>query len=184
MKLISDKYIQQNTILHSKGFGGSGWRWVDIVADIINDLGISSMLDYGCGQSTLHAQINNKYPYLFTKVEYKEYDPCIESKSICPGAAELVTCTDVLEHIEPKYIDNVIKHIMSLTKVLVFLNINVKEANKKLPDGRNAHLIIRKPMWWFNKLKEVFTEDTWVFKILPVDNPKNFNVVIIKREYR
>ena len=70
------------------------------------------------------------------------------------GKFDLVTCTDVLEHVEPEYIDRVVRHILSLASKAIYLNINIKEANKTLPDGRNTHLIIKPPEWWEEYLSE------------------------------
>ncbi len=181
MSLISKEYKKQNEILHNskRGFGASGHRWADIVIKIVNDYQVESMLDYGCGQSTLYKEIDRIDKKLFTDVEYKEYDPCIPFKSICPGNADLVTCTDVLEHIEPNYLDEVLTHLFSLANKVVFLNINTKKANKVLPDGRNAHLIQKKGPWWSKRLKQI---TDWGQIILPVNNPKNFNIVLIKEE--
>ena len=69
--------------------------------------------------------------------------------------AELVICTDVLEHIEPELIDNVLKHIESLTLKTAYLIIDTLPAQKNLPDGRNAHLIIENQDWWTNKIQTV-----------------------------
>ena len=63
---------------------------------------------------------------------------------------------------------------------VVFLNINTKRVNKKLPDGRNAHLIQKKGPWWSDRLKRIAKE--WNQIIIPVDNPKNFNILLIKED--
>jgi 2-polyprenyl-3-methyl-5-hydroxy-6-metoxy-1,4-benzoquinol methylase len=62
--------------------------------------------------------------------------------------ADLVCCIDVLEHIEPEYLSAVLSHLASLTKNLAFLTIHSAPAIKILPDGRNAHLIIKPMSWW------------------------------------
>ena len=98
----------------------------------------------------------------------------------------MVTCTDVLEHIEPKYIDNVLLHLFLLSDRIIFLNINTREANKTLPDGRNAHLIVQKGDWWIKKIKQVLQDqgilNDWKYNTIPVKNPKNFNVLLIKEK--
>jgi hypothetical protein len=64
----------------------------------------------------------------------------------------MVACIDVLEHIEPECLDNVLDHIASLTEAVAFLSIHTGPALKKLPDGRNAHLIQEPAEWWLPKL--------------------------------
>jgi hypothetical protein len=36
-------------------------------------------------------------------------------------------------------------------------------AKKLLPDGRNAHLIIESPIWWLDKIKDVFNKSTIIY---------------------
>ena len=178
-ELISKKYIEQNMKLHisKRGFGGSGHRWAEIVLSLLKEFKIGDMLDYGCGQSTLHAEMRNNSKNIFSKVQYKEYDPCVIGKNICPSMADLVTCTDVLEHVEPELLDNVLQHLFSLTKKVLFLNINIEPANKVLPDGRNAHLIVEDKEWWLNKLKSIFID--WGVRVIPAKADRNFNLILM-----
>lgn len=151
--LITRYYMLQNQKLHEKNFGGSGWHWRDTVADLIRRYAIKSWLDYGCGRSTLIQSIKEKYPEL--KYQYFEYDPCVPGKKEPPFAVELVTCTDVLEHIEPDKLGNVLSHLTSLTLKIGFFVAATRQSNKKLPDGRNTHLIVEGRKFWSEKLKNL-----------------------------
>ena len=138
--LLTDKYKRQLEVMHQKyrTFGaGSKHR-----RDFINSLGYSDILDYGCGKG-----------YLGTN---KKYDPAVDEFSKDPEPADLVVCTDVLEHIESECLDDVLKHIRSKMKQAGYFTIGCSPAAKKLPDGRNAHLIIQSPEWWLLKLSEFF----------------------------
>ena len=155
MMLITERYRELNRQLHKapRGFGASGHRWAYEIHLIVATFGVKTWLDYGSGQDTLVRTFKKKYPKMFKKIKYKNYDPCIFGKELCSGGKfDLVTCTDVLEHIEPGCLDDVIRHIYSIAKKAIFFNINIKEANKVLPDGRNAHLIIQGPEWWLERL--------------------------------
>jgi hypothetical protein len=66
----------------------------------------------------------------------------------------MVACIDVLEHIEPELLDNVLDHLQSLTELVVMLTIDSGPAGKTLADGRNAHLIQEPMSWWLPKLSE------------------------------
>jgi hypothetical protein len=85
------------------------------------------------------------------------FDICRPEYAHEPPAADLVVCFDVLEHVEPEYLDEVIRHIKSKTrKVAHFVIANVPDETKLLPDGRNPHLIVEPPNWWYAKLREHF----------------------------
>ncbi len=83
----------------------------------------------------------------------REYDPAIEGKDGRPVFADLVVCTDVLEHIEPDRLDNVLTHLRTLARRAVFVVINTQPSNKTLTDGRNAHLIVEPAVWWYERLQ-------------------------------
>ena len=109
-----------------------------------------SLLDYGCGKGNVFKNIQKKL------IDCRGYDPGVPEYAVMPEIpAELVICTDVLEHIEPELIDNVLKHIESLTLKTAYLIIDTLPAQKNLPDGRNAHLIIENQDWWTNKIQTV-----------------------------
>ena len=180
--LISEEYCKLNEKLHKapRGFGGDGHKWVDQVMFLIQRFGIETMLDYGCGQSTLWKMLRKRYPTIRNLVWYSEYDPCIKKKSKVPDRmCDLVVCTDVLEHIEPECLGNVIEHIKSLANRVVFLNINTQLANKVLPDGRNAHLIVQPKEWWREKLGHIFT--AWRVKEMEGKRPNKDYTLFIQR---
>ena len=68
---------------------------------------------------------------------------------------EFVYCHDVLEHVEPEFLTSVLVHLNSKILKLGSLNISTVPAKKTLADGRNAHLIVKKPIWWINKLRKI-----------------------------
>jgi hypothetical protein len=81
-------------------------------------------------------------------VRFAEYDPAIPGKDERPEFADLVVCTDVLEHIEPERIGAVLAHLRGLARKAIWCVISTKPSNKTLPDGRNAHILIRPESWW------------------------------------
>lgn len=150
--LISPDYAAQQRELHSRpqGYGGKGSKWADTVAVIAGRLKASSILDYGCGQGSLARTLRDKYGDI---IRVDEYDPAIKGKTALPLFADLVVCTDVLEHIEPERLDSVLAHLRMLAKKAVFVVIATREANKTLADGRNAHLIVENDEWWTTRLE-------------------------------
>ena len=66
----------------------------------------------------------------------------------------MLISTDVLEHIEPVFLDSVLKDIHETFQKNAFLIIATSPAKKFLPDGRNAHLIVETPGWWKDKIEK------------------------------
>jgi len=154
MNLITEDYIEINRILHDKHptYGMSGHRWAPKIIRLISDYQCRSLLDYGCGKGTLKVAIEYYYPF----IEIIEYDPAIYGKNSLPSPADIVVCTDVLEHVEPECINDVLNHIRTLTNKIIFITVATRPAKKMLSDGRNAHLIINTQEWWVNKIEKYF----------------------------
>lgn len=150
-RLISKGYVKQNVELHRRpeGYGGSGYKSRDAVMELASEIGAETVLDYGCGRGTLRAAMKEAgfAPSVF------EYDPAIKGKNGNPKAADLVVCTDVLEHIEPDKLDEVLLHLFRLTLKSAYFVIATRIANKTLPDGRNAHLIIEGIDFWLPRVE-------------------------------
>lgn len=146
---ISENYCALNKKLHvdNPRYGLSGGRHVQMVMQIAHQLRSIDILDYGCGKSKLAHNLPFKI---------KQYDPAIDKFSAMPKPAEIVICTDVLEHIEPECLDNVLKHLHELTQTCGYFAIATRPAKKTLADGRNAHLIIEPVNWWLQKLLQYF----------------------------
>ncbi len=169
MQLITDEYRKLNENLHenNKHYGISGVNYLDEVIQILKSLNTQDLLDYGCGKSTLAHNL----PFTI-----KQYDPAVKKYSAMPHPADVVVCTDVLEHVEPDLLDNVLTHIASLTKKRGYLSVCTREAKKKLTDGRNAHLIIENNHWWIKKILFYFDiirfqrfDDTSIFMVEPIN---------------
>lgn len=153
--LITPPYLLQQAKMHKapRGYGGGGYKWAKRVYGLARLHCCTSLLDYGCGQGTLVEHLKGIDDATLIK-KYYEYDPAIADKAAAPrGKYDLVTCTDVLEHVEPECLNAVLGHLKHLTGKLGFFVIALRPSNKDLPDGRNAHLILEDREWWFGQLK-------------------------------
>lgn len=128
-------------------YGVSGQRYADNVLQISQRLGTRDILDYGCGKATLQKSI--PFPI-------QNYDPFVPEFSKRPVPADLVVCTDVMEHIEPEFVESVLQDIRDLARQAVFFQIATRPASKFLPDGRNAHLIQENGNFWLKQLMPFF----------------------------
>jgi len=140
---------------------------------MIDLMGIDHLLDYGCGHN-LSLQKNLKPEKEF---KYQCYDPGVAEYADDPIPAEFVACIDVLEHIEPACLEDVLDHLESLTEKVLFATIHIGPAAKKLPDGRNAHLIQRPAKWWLPKLMDRFELQGFHSR------GNGFEVVLIANDY-
>lgn len=181
--LISEEYRIQNELLHGQraDYGRGGHRWATHVTALAMELMEQtgeppSILDYGCGKGTLKP--------LLPEFDVREYDPGIPEKMAKPEPADIVVCTDVLEHIEPEALGHVLLHLQNRAEKLLFFCISTLPSSKTLPDGRNAHLIVQPAGFWLTTLANHFvvqsfeiTDKAFVgtatpLKLLSIPEPK------------
>ena len=147
--MISDEYRQQLQEKHAsdEAWGTTSYRYADLVRHLIKEYGITDILDYGCGKGAMKKSLG---------MDIREYDPGIPQKSKKPKPAQMVVCTDVLEHVEPNYLKQVLDDLQRVTKRVLLLDVCVVKAVHTLPDGRNAHLIVEDMNWWLPKIIDRF----------------------------
>ena len=145
----TSQYQNLQQELHSRncGYGTSGFKHAQHVLELAKRLETRSVLDYGCGQHSLQKAI----PFMIT-----EYDPFVPGYEEDPEPHDLVVCTDVLEHIEPDCLEDVLAHIHSKTRKMLFADVAQRPAKKELADGRNAHLLQESTTWWLQRLLPYF----------------------------
>jgi uncharacterized Rossmann fold enzyme len=146
---ISQQYVELNRKLHEAdyNYGGHGDRYAQIIQKLADSKGIKSILDYGCGKGALGAALD--FPIW-------EYDPCVPGKEAAPCPADLVVCTDVLEHIEPENLAAVLEDLKRVVKLSGFFAIHTGTSEKTLADGRNTHLIQQGMDEWRAELSKYF----------------------------
>jgi hypothetical protein len=174
--LISEEYRNLNERLHQDNisYGMSGMNYANEVYAMCDRFNTEDVLDYGCGKDTLARNL----PFNINR-----YDPAIKRFSEPPKPADFVVCTDVLEHIEPHCLDDVLADIRRVMKKFGYLVIHTGPAKKTLQDGRNAHLIIEDYSWWYDKLSEYFEIDDSktgmgaTFYVRPRDKIKKVNKI-------
>lgn len=149
-QLISAEYQALNAQLHAENlaYGVGGGKHAETVLKLAASLKTQSILDYGCGKGYLAKAI--PFPIW-------EYDPAISGKHEPPRAAELVVCSDVLEHIEPDHIGAVLADLQRCVKQIGYFVIHLGPAQKTLADGRNAHILQRSRRWWEKHLAKFFS---------------------------
>lgn len=142
--LVTPDYRTTLAAMHARQkWGADGHKHADAVRTLALQVNAATILDYGCGREALAKTM--------APVRVSGYDPGIPGKEGMPKPCDVVVCTDVLEHVEEEQLDNVLDHLARLAGKALYLVIATRPANAILPDGRNAHLIVRSAEWWLTK---------------------------------
>jgi hypothetical protein len=146
--VITPEYKALNEQMHREreGYGVQGRFYaaqIRLLARVVS----RDILDYGCGKRLLEAGLS--FPI-------RNYDPGIPGLDARPDPADVVVCLDVLEHIEPELLDDVLADLARVTRRAGYFTVSVIPAKKTLPDGRNAHLIVQPREWWEDRLSRLF----------------------------
>ena len=176
-------YIKQYKLLYKrkKNYGKTSIKLYDMLEKIINDLNISSVLDYGCGKSKLLDLIKKN-----KKIKIYRYDPAIKKYStLTKNKTDLVICTDVLQHVPLYDLDRVLKEIKSKGIYILFY-IKCTNHKTKLPNKTYANCTVYDKKWWLEKLsnyyddiKEIKISDlTSVCFIMKGENIMNYDINI------
>lgn len=152
--LISEEYRRLQEELHrNPDYGMASVGYAPLVAEILAQVRATELLDYGAGKGRLGQTLRQQIQGPLT---IHHYDPAIPEWSAPPAPCRFVACIDVLEHIEPHLLDNVLDDLKRVTAGVGVFTVHTGPAVKVLPDGRNAHLIQQPAEWWLPKIMQRF----------------------------
>jgi hypothetical protein len=172
--LITEEYRRQQQELHKNmGYGKASVVFAPFVAEVIRRDRIQEMLDYGAGKGRLGEELEWLVPW---PLRIQRYEPAVPEWSARPEPSPFVACIDVLEHIEPDLLPNVLDDLARVTAGTGLFTVATGPAMKILPDGRNAHLIQRPANWWLPLFLTRF--DLMQF----VHAPYGFRIEVRKRQ--
>jgi hypothetical protein len=121
------------------------------IKEIFKEFSIDDVLDYGSGGSDwlergFDPATGQSAVEYFNLSNALRYEPArgIDQR----GTADCVISFDVLEHIFVYDVPNILRDMFSYARKLLLLNISCRPAFAQLPNGENAHVTVRKPMWW------------------------------------
>jgi hypothetical protein len=153
IQTISGDYLAQQQELHrNPTYGLASLTFAPVVKQLVERYNVRSISDYGAGKQNLLRGLNDLG---LTGFDYFPYDPAFPQYGE-PKPADLVCCIDVLEHIEPNFLEAVLNDLRAITVRRGFFSVNCGPAMKFLPDGRNAHLIQEPASWWLPRLRQHF----------------------------
>lgn len=132
------------------------------IKKLVERTGASTVLDYGSGKGT---QYDPKPLRVVGEGEWEGiidywgvdevvcFDPAYKPYSTLPtGTFDGVISTDVLEHCPESDVAWIVDEMFGFATKFVFATAACYPANKRLPNGENAHCTIRPTDWW----QEVF----------------------------
>ena len=154
--LISEEYKKQITEYHnSRPWGGAVRGNSMMLNKYMMISGAKTILDYGAGRSDLLKEMNAQYPN--RQYIINEYEPGRPELAGDPPASDAVVSFDVMEHIEPNKVDNVIKHIYEKCNMWTYHKICLRAATGAFPGTeQNLHLTIKDGPWWLEKFSKYF----------------------------
>lgn len=155
--LVSEEYRKTLKRTH-KSAGDKGWgntantKYWSVIDKLIETRKVTEMLDYGAGWGGVKARLAEERP----EVVVHEYEPSRDDVCDPPAPCAFVICVDVLEHVEPELIEEVLDDLERVITDTAYLTIFFEKAKRTLADGRNAHLIVKPFEWWLRKLSHRF----------------------------
>ena len=156
---ISEEQRKLNQELHQNrpdfgSRGGAGHQGLIQVIRRYHELEVlDSVLDYGTGKGAFPKNLQKAIPDL----RVGGYDPAVEQFNKKPKKPfDLVTCFDVLEHVERESIGAVISEIREMSNKVAYLQIDLQPAVKRLSSGKNAHIMLAPQDWWVAQVASIF----------------------------
>ncbi len=188
---------EQYRLLHARGdprigiathqmfSGHSLFNWVARIRALIITTKSTTLLDYGSGKGQQYDPLDppsrerlggaDSVLDYWGVEEVRCYDPNYEPYSKLPtDRFDGVICTDVLEHCPEEDVGWILEEIFGYARRFVFAVVACYPANKKLPDGSNAHCTIRPTQWWRAQVEAAA-------RVNPVDQ---FEITLITQDGR
>lgn len=147
---ISDEYLEIQMEHHRKhaSWGCGGTEHASFVMRLAEILGTKSVLDYGCGKGAFAKAMS--FPI-------REYDPAISGKDTPPEKpADIVHCNQVLQHVEPRFLESILRRLNELSTLVCLIYIKWVESHTVYEDGRNATLTPWPPDKWTSEIGGFF----------------------------
>ena len=128
---------------------------------IFDEHSISTVLDYGSGGSDWFTpgfddETGQSAIDYFKLQAVHRYEPARKTDERQP--VDCVVSFDVLEHIFISDVPSILRDMFSYASKLIVLNIACYPAAAKLPNGENAHITVRNPLWWKGMIDGISTE--------------------------
>jgi hypothetical protein len=152
----ADNWLELNKELHRRAgdYGAGSVRYATPVIQYIEEFGCTTVLDYGCGKGGLVRSLKTK------GIQAEGYDPAVPRFETMPsGSFDMITCTDVMEHVYEPCVPEVFATIASHNPNVIYFVIVYVNGPRMLEDGTPAHCNVHPPEWWEKKLEDFYGDD-------------------------
>lgn len=144
----SERYKRVLSEMHKDAGWGSSKDIPRLAIETIAEYNVTSLLDFGSGKGLVSKALAKQFP----SIAVHSYEPS-ETGATMPENFDMAFSKDVLEHIEPGQLEHTLYDLHKRTRKIHYHLIACHKAHHYLPDGRNAHLIVKTPDWWQRKLR-------------------------------
>jgi SAM-dependent methyltransferase len=164
--------------------------------------GCRNLLDVGCGSGVsvrYHREISGieAYGIDFASPAVETWKKCGVDKFCSVASAEdipfkddtfdMVTCTDVLEHVPEENVPRVFAEMFRVGRNRFFFTVALEPAQEKMPhDGTEPHICLKPPEWWVEQAGKAgfrYPEPPYVTNILVMKarKPKCGSILTLPR---
>lgn len=151
--LITEQHRQRQAQLHRDPRYGAGSGAARLVAQVIQQVGTTELLDYGAGKGGLGQTLKS---LLAQPLQVRHYEPARPEWAAAPQPAAFVACIEVLEHVEPELLDNVLDDLQRVTVNQGFFSIQTATAPGTPAPAGAEPTILQPSRWWLPRLMSRF----------------------------
>lgn len=147
---LSARYLTVLRMAHAElpEYGRGGLQFYPVVRSMIDRQNFRSLLDYGCGKGAFVHLIRHHFSERLDPIG--GYDPAVAGFDEEPPPAEIVTCFDVLDFVEPRYLRHVLQHIAGLTRSTALFAV------ESAPVDSGPSRDVQPSAFWRSELETVF----------------------------
>lgn len=150
------------TWYHANNYFGSQAQ-IPTLLTLINEYRFTSVLDYGCGSGhkKIWESLKTMCPSLKTYYPYDPYSKQSKIRNYPPAGNrfDLVSCTDVLEHLLIEDLEDVLTDLLFCANKMLYLTICLSPAGKMVVDengenlyNQSLHTIVKSKDWWLAQI--------------------------------
>ena len=150
-----DKY----SIVYQRNRGYGKTNHGSHIAEYVRGLGAESLCDVGCGRGGFCKSLLGYVKYIYgVDIASKPTgsgvwwtDSYADNLLLADKSIDYITSFDMLEHLPPDNIDNVLDEFVRVARVGLIFSICYR-ASSGTCDGQPLHLTVQPESWWLDKL--------------------------------